>query len=77
MNLFSKDEDLRKSAPYAGMKILQLISSKENKQISIFDVALSFKDVDNLSVRSVYYGMLFLYSIEAIEFEEPYIRAKC
>lgn len=74
-NLFSKDEDLFKSSPYIGAEILKLLEKSEHSRISIFDVASKLKN--KLGIRSIYYGMLFLYSLDIIEFEEPYLISKC
>jgi len=76
-NLFSKDEDLFKSSPYIGAEILKLLEKSEQSRISIFDVASQLKNKKKLGVRSIYYGMLFLYSLDIIEFEEPYLISKC
>lgn len=76
-NLFSKDEDLLKSSPYIGAKILELLEQSESYRISIFDVASKLSNKSTLSARTIYYGMLFLYSLDIIEFEEPYLILKC
>jgi hypothetical protein len=75
--LFSKDEDLCKSAPAIGADILRLIEESGKTQISIFDVTNKLSEKYTLSVRNVYYGMLFLYSLDIIEFEAPYLITKC
>ncbi|SDU42082.1 hypothetical protein [Desulfobacula phenolica] len=76
-NLFSKDEDLFKSAPYIGAMILKLFEKTGESHISIFDVVREIKKTNKSNIRSVYYGMLFLYSIDIIDFEEPYLISKC
>ena len=76
-NLFSKDEDLLKSSPYIGAKLLKLIEQSEQNRISIFEVASKLKKNNISSIRNIYYGMLFLYSLDIIEFEEPYLVLKC
>lgn len=76
-DLFSKDEDILKSAPIVGFEILKLISSKEDSRISIFDVARKFKEKYRSNARAIYYGMIFLYAIDVIEFDAPYLVAKC
>ncbi|MFT4929693.1 MAG: hypothetical protein ACI8WB_005828 [Phenylobacterium sp.] len=77
-NLFSKDEDLTKSSPYIGAEILKLLESTGQSRISIFEVASKMKKSNNISsIRTIYYGMLFLYSLDIIEFEDPYLVAKC
>lgn len=76
-NLFSKDEDLLKSSPYIGAEILKLLELSGQGRISIFDVASKLKSNNISSIRTVYYGMLFLYSLDIIDFENPYLILKC
>lgn len=76
-NLFSKDDDLRKSAPVLGFEILKLIQESEEAQVSIFDIAKTMAKSGGINARSIYYAMLFLYSLDIIEFQEPYLVAKC
>ncbi len=71
--LFQKDEDLFKSAPYVGAQILKLLEASETGRLSIFDLARKMKSLNNSNVRNIYYGMIFLYSVDIIEFNEPYI----
>ena len=72
-NLFTKDEDLKKSAPIIGFKILQLLQLREDKRVSIYDIAKQLRQSNNLGTKSIYYGMIFLYSLDIIDFDEPYI----
>jgi len=76
-SLFSKDDDLRKSAPVLGFEILKLIKASEESQVSIFDIAKTMAKSGGINARSIYYAMLFLYSLDIIEFQEPYLVAKC
>jgi hypothetical protein len=76
-NLFSKDDDLRKSAPMLGFEILKLIQNSEESQVSIFDIAKTMAKSGGINARSIYYAMLFLYSLDIIDFQEPYLVAKC
>lgn len=76
-NLFSKDDDLRKSAPMLGFEILKLIQDSEESQVSIFDIAKTMSKSGGINARSIYYAMLFLYSLDIIDFQEPYLVAKC
>jgi hypothetical protein len=71
--LFQKDEDLFKSAPYVGAQILKILEVSEAGRLSIFDLAKKMKSQNISNVRNMYYGMLFLYSVDIIEFNEPYI----
>ncbi|MBX8472109.1 hypothetical protein K5E37_23990 [Pseudomonas sp. RIT778] len=76
-NLFSKDDDLRKSAPVLGFEILKLLRESEESQVSIFDIAKAMAKAGGINARSIYYAMLFLYSLDIIDFHEPYLVAKC
>jgi hypothetical protein len=72
-NLFTKDEDLKKSAPFIGSEILKQLQSSEDGRISIFDLARNLRRENKTTARSIYYGMLFLYSLDIVEFDEPYL----
>ena len=72
-NLVSKNENLEKSAPVIGAEILKLLNASENSMISIFDAARSLKRSNKIGAKSLYYGLLFLYSLNIVEFDEPYI----
>ena len=72
-NLFSKDEDLMKSAPFIGSEILKQLQSSNDGRISIFDLANNLRKTNKITARSIYYGMLFLYSLNIVEFDEPYL----
>ena len=76
-SLFSKDDDLRKSAPVRGFEILKLLKASEESQVSIFDIAKTMAKSGGINARSIYYAMLFLYSLDILEFQEPYLVAKC
>ena len=75
--LFSKDEDLPRSAPAIGYEILKMLQTDQNGRVSIFDVAKQLKKTNRASVRNVYYGMLFLYALDLIDFNAPYLSYKC
>ncbi|HGU6469400.1 TPA: hypothetical protein ACNAMN_003784 [Yersinia enterocolitica] len=76
LNLFSKDEKISKSAPIVGASVLKLLSESKNGSISIFSLARELKKDKTLGVRSIYYGMIFLYTLDLIEFNEPYVTLK-
>jgi hypothetical protein len=75
-NLFSKDEDLLKSAPFTGARILKLFEESKHDKISIFEVTRKLRKNRIFSVRTVYFGMIFLHSLDLIDFEEPYLVLK-
>jgi chromatin segregation and condensation protein Rec8/ScpA/Scc1 (kleisin family) len=72
-NLVSKNENLKKSAPVIGAEILRLLKESDTKMLSIFDAARSLRKSDKIGARSLYYAILFLYSLGLIDFDEPYI----
>lgn len=72
-NLFTKDEDLKKSAPYVGAEILKRLQASEDNRLSIFDLAKDLRKANKITARSIYYGMIFLYSLDIVSFDEPYL----
>jgi hypothetical protein len=72
-NLFTKDEDLMKSVPFIGAEILKQLQSSDDGRISIFDLTKNLIKTNKITVRSIYYGMLFLYSLDIVDFDEPYL----
>ena len=72
-NLFTKDEDLMKSAPFIGSEILKHLQSSDDGRISILDLAKNLRKTNKITARSIYYGMIFLYSLDVVEFDEPYL----
>jgi len=73
VNLFTKDEDLKQSAPFIGAEILKQLQSSKDGRISIFDLAKNLRKTNKITARSIYYGMIFLYSLDIVEFNEPYL----
>lgn len=45
----------------------------KKKKISIFDLAKELKKNNSLGVRAIYFGMVFLYTLDLIDFDEPYV----
>jgi hypothetical protein len=74
LKLFSKDERIEKSAPIVGSYILKLLEGKGC--ISIFELARNLRKNRLIGVRSIYYGMIFLYALDLIDFNEPYVVLK-
>lgn len=72
-NLFTKDEDLMKSAPFIGAEILDQLQRSNDGRISIFDLAKNLRKTNKITARSIYYGMIFLYSLDIVEFDDPYL----
>ncbi|HGP1209299.1 TPA: ABC-three component system middle component 6 [Klebsiella pneumoniae] len=74
LKLFSKDERIEKSAPIVGSYILKLL--EDRNCISIFELAKNLRKNRLIGVRSIYYGMIFLYALDLVVFNEPYVVLK-
>lgn len=72
-NIFVTGEDVSISPPIIGYRIMQLLEENDSNQISIFDITDKFKNEKWFSSRQLYLGMLFLFSVGLIEFNQPYI----
>lgn len=72
-SLLSKDEDLTKSAPAVGARILGMLKKSEDMRVSIFDVVRELRKTNRVSVRGVYYAAVFLYALGLVDFDEPYL----
>jgi hypothetical protein len=72
-SIFLKDEALNKSPAIVGFMIARYIKFSGKGRVSIFDVVDHFKREAWFSSASFIYGLTFLYSVGAIEFEEPYL----
>ncbi|MDJ0898512.1 MAG: hypothetical protein QNJ55_06850 [Xenococcus sp. MO_188.B8] len=72
-NLISKDDDLRRSAPIIGFEVLKLIRENNSSQINILDIAEKLHKTNQTGERSIYYGIIFLYSLGIVDFNEPYL----
>jgi hypothetical protein len=76
LSLFSKNEDIEKSAPILGAKILAVFEKNKSERVSIFEVIKILKKEKRIGVRAIYYAIIFLYSVDLIEFDEPYLVIK-
>jgi len=72
-SLILKDEDLLSSPSIVGYKLLAYMKQKKTSKISIFDVADHYKNEKWFSPKTLYFAMLFLFSIGIIEFQNSYI----
>lgn len=71
--LISKDDDLNSSAPVIGFEILNILNEHEGSKISIFEIAKKLHKQKKFSPRSIYYGMIFLFALDILDFDEPYL----
>jgi hypothetical protein len=75
-SLISKDEKVEKSIVYIGYLILKELSKRDDKKISIYDIASLLKKEDLLNNEQLNYSLMFLYATDIVDFEEPYIFSK-
>ncbi|WP_272673557.1 ABC-three component system middle component 6 [Providencia sp. PROV169] len=71
--LFSKNENLDKSPPVVGAEILRVLQNNDSGIVSIFDLAKTLRDKNKIGIKSLYFGVLFLYSLGIVDFDEPYV----
>lgn len=71
--LVSKDESLEGSMPVIGARILTELAKSTSGSVSIFDLVSSERRRRSVDTRSMYFAMLFLYSVGLVEFDPPYL----
>jgi hypothetical protein len=74
LKVFTKSEDLSKSPPIVGYEIARHMKRCKKTELSIFDIARDLKSEPWFSATSLMYGLIFLYSVGIIEFDEPYLK---
>lgn len=72
-NLFLKDEGIEMAPPVVGYRILSHIADLRIEKTSLFDLADHFKDEKWFSPKALYFGMIFLFSVGLLDFQEPYV----
>ena len=75
-SLFLKDENLMSSPPIVGYKLLSFMDSKKIDKISIYDVSEHFRNEKWFTPKVLYFAMIFLFSLDIIEFNNSYIIKK-
>ncbi|EAY24741.1 ABC-three component system middle component 6 [Microscilla marina] len=74
--LISKDENIKSSSVYVGyliLKELKKFKKKGKDKISLFDLTQALKKEKITHYRQIVFALMFLYSCDIINFEEPYI----
>ena len=71
--LISKDEEIKSSAAYVGYLILKTYRRSRKEKMTIFDIFSKLRKKQLYNFRQIIFGLMFLYSLDLIEFEEPYI----
>lgn len=72
-NLFLKDENLAQSPPIVGYALMKHLSADKAKKVSIYDVVDRVKDEKWFTIDSFYHGVMFLYAVGLIDFQQPYL----
>lgn len=72
-SLFLKDEALDKSPAIVGFQIARYVKNAGKSRVSIFDVVDHFKREAWFSSNAFFYGLIFLYTVGVIDFDEPYL----
>jgi hypothetical protein len=72
-SIFLKDEALDKAPAIVGFEIARYLNLSGEGQISIFDVVNHFKHESWFAWNSFFHGIIFLYALGLIDFEEPYL----
>ncbi len=73
-SLFSKDERIEVSPAFVGYHIMQSLQGAGRDRKSLLDVANDLGKHAWYSPKYLHLGLVFLFSIGAIEFESPYVR---
>ena len=76
MSLISKDENIRHSIVYIGYLILKDLSKSEKGRNTIYDIASSLSKQEVFSGEQLNYSLMFLFALDIIDFEQPYIYIK-
>ncbi len=72
-SIFLKDEATNKAPAIVGFEIARYLHKLGKKRVSIFDVVDRFKGEQWFTSNTFFYGLIFLFSVGLIEFEEPYL----
>ena len=72
-SLFVKEERIDASPVVVGYRILKELNDKSTSRMSIFDLASRFQKEPWYSPKNLYFGMIFLHAIGALNFEPPYV----
>ncbi|MDF9843804.1 hypothetical protein M2105_004816 [Paenibacillus sp. PastF-1] len=71
--LVEDGENFKTSAVYIGYLILKEVKKSETKKVSIYKVSDTLKKNGISHSRQLIFGLLFLYSLGIVKFEEPYL----
>jgi hypothetical protein len=72
-SIFLKDEAINKAPAIVGFEIARYLHKSGKNRISIFDVVDKFKGEPWFTSNAFFYGLIFLFSVGLIDFDEPYL----
>ena len=72
-SIFFKDEALNRAPAIVGFEIARFLTRSGKNRVSIFDVVEHFKREAWFSSSSFFYGLIFLFAVGLIDFDEPYL----
>jgi hypothetical protein len=72
-SLFLAGEQVDASPPIVAYKIMSLIKTKGDEKVSIFDITDGFRKEKWFSYNNIVLGLIFLYTVGLIDFDEPYV----
>lgn len=75
-NMFVKTENLNFAPPIVGAQILQLFKDQKTNKINVLDIMKHLKSQKKISPKTLYSALIFLYTIDLIDFNEPYVFLK-
>jgi len=72
--MITKDENIKTTPIYIGYLILNILHSKKEGRVSIFEVTEKLKkELKIIHYRQIMLSLTFLYTAGVIDFTEPYI----
>lgn len=74
-SLFIKDEALNVSPAFVGFHIMKAVRANDVNEKSLLDLANELGRHAWYSPKLMHLGLVFLFSIGAVRFETPYVRA--
>lgn len=75
-NIFQKTENLSTSPIIIGEKILKILAKEKICKISLLRLFETINKSIEITPKTLYSALLFLYTLDLIEFNEPFIVLK-
>lgn len=74
VNLIASDENIKSSCVYIGHLVLKALRQRKDKKISVFEIIDYLKrTLKIIHYRQLIFALIFLYSLDLIDFRAPYI----